>query len=311
MAKKPYKKNYAVLDSVRVSYAESTDSIHLTAKDEGFEKGDPFHIVLSKDTKTEETLRKLLNKNGLIPDGKLNTFPSIIHYSERGTQDTVPEKIPLGVGRNQEEIFWNTAHGTPHLAVVGPTGCGKSAIRRLIEKHVSLFPEYWNMYGVDFTGGLEMSTKKGSFKSVSHDYQSTFKLVESIKDTMYSRYKQMEGIGAIHYSRLQDKPKPIMLIVEEFYTLNSPSHPEGLTRLEYLENEICREKALLCISEIARLGRAAGAHLVLLSQRDLEGELDANVGKMSFKTRARGRGELRTMDYHPAVTVQAYYPSND
>lgn len=311
MGKKSQKKNYVVLDSARVSYNELTDSIHLTAKDKGFEKGDPFHVVLSKGTTTENTLRKLLNKNGLIPDEKINTFPSIIRYNERGTRETVPEKIPLGVNRNGKEICWNTSHNTPHLAIVGPPGSGKSVVRKLIEQHTSLFPEYWDLYGVDFSGGLEMSTKQGSFKLVSHDFQSTLKLIESIKDTMHSRYKQMEGANITNYSRLPDKPKPMMLIMEEFNFLNTPTEQGNLTRDNHLQNEIYREKTLVCISDIARLGRAAGTHLVLLSQQDLEGELNANVGKMSFKAGARGRGELHNMEHHPAITVQAYYPSND
>ena len=49
---------YVVLDSARISYDSSTNTIRLTAKDDDLSKG--FAVTLNTGTETEQSARELL-----------------------------------------------------------------------------------------------------------------------------------------------------------------------------------------------------------------------------------------------------------
>lgn len=311
MSKKSHKKNYAVLDSARVSYDESTDSIHLTAKDKDFEKGDSFHVVLSKGTSTEKTLRKLLNKNGLIADEKVHTFPNLIHYSERDSSNDSALRIPLGVRRDGTELCWDPSQSEPGLAIVGPTGSGKSVVRLLAENHIAKFSKQWDFHGIDLSEA-EISYKKTGYGVIARNLDSAQELVEYLSAIMKQRYEKMANSHLTHYSELPEKNKPIMLIIEEFDWLTQPQSQGERTRLKYLQDEINREKIHSQIKEIARLGRSAGVHFLLTAQRDqFDPLLKSNIGMVSFGTASRGRGKLRSTSHQGDEEFQAYYPFNN
>lgn len=311
MSKKSHKKNYAVLDSARVSYDESTDSIHLTAKDEDFEKGDSFHVVLSKGTPTEKTLRKLLNKNGLISDEKVHTFPNLIRYSERDSSNDSALRIPLGVRRDGTELCWDPSQSEAGLAIVGPPGSGKSVVRLLVEKHIAKFSQQWDFHGIDLSG-VEIPRAGTDYAVIVRNLDSAQELVEYLSALMKQRYEKMANSHLTNYSELPEKNKPIMLIIEEFDWLTQPQRQGERTRLEYLQDEMNREKIHRNIMEIARLGRSAGIYFILTAQRDqFDPLLESNIGMVSFGTASRGRGKLHSASHQRGEEFQAYYPSNN
>ena len=142
MAKKPFKGDYLTFQ-VRASYDENTDSIHLTSKDKDLLKESGFDLVLNGGWDAEEaemTLRRLLEKRGLLTERRFKSIPSRISYdnSNQGAWD----KFPLGVYSNGEEAVWDSSH-SPSLLMLGAIGSGKSVLQRNILSHCIRHSDKW------------------------------------------------------------------------------------------------------------------------------------------------------------------------
>lgn len=266
MAKSSFNKKHVTLDSVRVFYDENTDTIHLTAKDKDFTLSDQFHITLNKDSKTEETLRKVLHKHEVITDKKVKPLPKKIDLSSRDTSKDTYSEIPLGVLRDGSEFKWRISY-SPHIFVYGSPGSGKSIIQRLILKHASSFKDKYDVYGVDLKK-IEMSSykKSGLLKGLATDRQSAAELLSHLEEERKRRYKTIEDEAVHHYTDLSTKPKAVIVLVDELLYLTEEVDPSGLSRIEVLEEELNREKIIESLKNLSRLGRAAGVHLALFSQ---------------------------------------------
>jgi len=144
-----YKEKFLKLDEVRVTYDKTNDSIHLTAKDADFDKGDQFHVVLNKGTETEKTLRKLLVKNEVIPESKKAVLPKRIKYSSRDFASDVATVIPIGVDENSNEIQLDlTEDRSIHIS--GQPGSGKTNLINLIKKHSSNFSNEIELHSYEY-----------------------------------------------------------------------------------------------------------------------------------------------------------------
>lgn len=309
MAKEAHANKYLILDSVRVLYDDKTDSVHLTAKDEDFEKGDKFHVVLSKDTPTERTLRKLLNKHKIISQDLVKTFPRYVSIDSRNSLDNDFLHIPLGVYRDGEECVWEVT-SSPHLFVKGATGSGKSSIGKVIGHHTKQFDNDWELYGIDMQ--FQFSSHDINFQKVAKDLKSAQKLLELLIAELSLRYERMESEGVINYCDLENKPKAIMLLVEDFNLLITESNPYNMPRFEYLQYELAREIIIRHLIEISRLGRAAGIHMAIFSTTDIDSrlkELQSNImNNIAFGVSARGRGIV--YDGREPREFQAYAPKD-
>ena len=93
---------------------------------------------------------------------------------------------------------------------------------------------------------------------------------------MMDRHEKMEALDVYNYRELPDAPPAILLLVTEVWWLISPSG--GRTR-SGLEVDVFRAEMSMILTDISRLGRAAGVHLVLSTQRTdaIGGELKENM----------------------------------
>lgn len=152
-----YKEKYLKLDEVRVTYDKTNDSIHLTAKDSDFDKGDQFHVVLNKGTHTEKTLRKLLVKNEVIPESKQAVLPKRIKYSSRNFSNDVATVIPIGVDENSNEIQLDLTKDRS-IQISGLPGSGKTNLIELIKKHSSNFSNEIEFHSYEYESFLADKT---------------------------------------------------------------------------------------------------------------------------------------------------------
>lgn len=107
-------------------------------------------------------------------------------------------------------------------------------------------------------------------------------IVRYAKEVMETRYMEMEEKGVNHFKNMVDEngkpPYAIMLMVDEAYMFMAT---EGAKTDEGKMRDQLHGEASVMLGEIARLGRAAGIHLVLATQRPdatvIRGELKANL----------------------------------
>lgn len=283
MAKGSFNNKHVTLDSVRVSYDADTDTIHLTAKDKDFSAADQFHITLNKDSKTEETLRKVLNKHGIITDSKVKSLPKRADFSSRDSSKDTYSEIPLGVLRDGSELKW-TVNESPHIFVCGSTGSGKSILARTILKYASSFKEEYEVYGIDLKR-VELSpyADNGHIKELATDREQALEILEKVEGKLRDTYKNMDESNVISYKKLSVPPKVTIVLVDELSQLTEKVDVTGLSKIEALKEDLNREKIIESLKNISRLGRAAGIHLALFSQRLVDPELEEVLSNTSAR----------------------------
>lgn len=99
------------------------------------------------------------------------------------------------------------------------------------------------------------------------------------QQTMMKRYEEMEELGVNNIADLPEKVHSLLVMVDEMGELLSAGEGKAVTD-EQKEEAMLRGEASAIIGSIARLGRAAGVHLVDATQRPdasiIAGETKAN-----------------------------------
>jgi hypothetical protein len=254
-------KNYLELN-VRVSYDEKTDSINITSKDKILPKSNGgFHLTLNGGRGAEQTLRTMLEDAGIIPEEKI--LPTELSYDE--ISGSRWDRIPLGRAEGSETVFWNPA-SYPNVLLTGAAGSGKSVIERNIIFHCLQHPDRWRIIAID-PYRVELSPYKKYSPVVERIVTELEDAVEAcrfVKDEMMNRFKEMEEHGVHNYQDLPDVPHAILFLVDAVSGLLDMSGSK--TDAGKAEDKLKGEASML-LTKIARLGRAAGIHLVLATQR--------------------------------------------
>ena len=166
----------------------------------------------------------------------------------------------------------------PHLLVAGSTGGGKSVF--LHNAVVSLATSGKNKLTLIDLKRVELSIYNGCnfttgdciTSATAADTALQFEVSE-----MLARYKLMEKYHARHYSQLPEKKRPLarVIIIDELSDL--------------MLNRETRKSVENSVVRIAQLGRAAGCHLIVATQRPskevITGLIKANIpARVAFKT---------------------------
>lgn len=302
------KKKYLSFDDLRVAYAPKDDVIQLTS-------GDPelaasgWRLVLQQHTPAERTLRAKLEAAGLL---RLPTtqFPEVASYPAVSAHPW--HEFPLGVNKRGEEVVLDLRKA-PHAWLVGATGTGKSVVISALLAHVAQTIERWHVTGVDLKR-VELARYRGmpllgeNF-TLANTMAQTIEAVDQLHALMFERYEQMEEHG-FRYVDLIDagRAKAHLLLFDEAWVAFSPDQNSGEKSAENWDQR--RNHLLQKVLELARLGRVAGIHLIVGTQRpDTEvypGELRAQLENRILLGRSDEQRALTVLDYAPRET--AVYP---
>lgn len=176
-----------------------------------------------------------------------------------------------------------------------------SVIQRNIIFHCIQHNDMWRFLGVDLKR-VELSRFKRYTKTVlgiATDLEQGVEVVKYAHDVMMERYEKMEKAGVnIFLDMVDENGKPeyaILLMVDEAFMFMSP---EGNKSEEGKRNDMLHAEASHILGNIARLGRAAGVHLVLATQRP-----DATVIKGELKNNLDVRIAAGRLDSTPSLMV--------
>jgi hypothetical protein len=236
-----------------------------------------------------EDLPKYVEYKGAGPF-EWHTFPLGVGLGPKGQ-----EIISYSVNKNKTGLYY------PHVLVAGTTGSGKSVIQRNIIFHCIQHNDMWRFLGVDLKR-VELSRFKRYTKTVlgiATDLEQGVEVVKYAHDVMMERYAKMEAAGVnIFLDMVDENGKPeyaILLMIDEAFMFMSP---EGNKSEEGKRNDMLHAEASHVIGNIARLGRAAGVHLVLATQRP-----DATVIKGELKNNLDVRIAAGRLDSTPSLMV--------
>lgn len=199
-----------------------------------------------------------------------------------GSESFKWNEIPIGIGSKGPVMYDLTA--SPHVLLAGPTGSGKSVLQRSIVFHCIQHNDMWQFLGVDLKRVELPVYRKYSktVKAIAVELEAAVELIREVERNMMERFTLMEERGVQHFTMLQDEtgkhPKAIMLMIDEAYVLLSM---EGAKTDEGKARDQLHGEAVTLLGSIARLGRAAGVHMLVATQRPdaavIPGELRNNL----------------------------------
>jgi DNA segregation ATPase FtsK/SpoIIIE-like protein len=261
------KKNAQNLEAI-LTYDENTDSIYLQTKDKSYPSA---KIRLEqKDVRAEMDLRDLLDRKGVVPAQRFSSVTLPLPYPEYSSRETTWDRFPLGVHSNGEEAFWET-YTAPNALIIGEIGSGKSVIIRSILAHCFHNRNHWQVLGIDLLR-VEFASYKRHYPDLL-DFASTIpdgvEMLRYAHEEMITRYEKMEEEQVNHFLELNQQPKSLMIIVDEARFLTPV---EGVRAHDAIEEEAFKKEMIELLTNMSRLGRAAGINLVITSSR-----LDAEV----------------------------------
>lgn len=302
MFKKNKSPKYMKLEDVRVFYDEKDGSIHLTSKDKNLPKGKGFHLTLNQGRAAENTLREMLVEQGFIGPDKFDGMPTPLSL-DHARPASAEWCVPLGRYSAHEEAIWDMRLD-PHMVLLGHTGSGKSVVMRNIMFHCFQHPDRFDAIFISPVSSVEIAPYE-KMSPVLKDRASNLyeinKLMVSLNQTMNSRYAIMEEEGVNDFTHLQNPPKRTVLFIDEAFTLSQ--------QVDELRMELSNGRPhdyyaqltldlLKMINNIARLGRAAGIHLVVSSQRP-----DGSITKRTLENQNAACISMGRIDYGMAKDV--------
>lgn len=215
-------------------------------------------------------------------------------------KDTPWDTIRLGVAKSGY-VDWQV-NTFPHVLLGGPTGTGKSVIQRNIFFHCLRHNEYWKFFGIDLKR-VELtpySVYKNTTAGIATSVEDALTMLQFIDEEMMRRYDLMEYEGVNNYQDLlynnkTNTTKAIMLLIDEVAMLLAPS---GSKAEEGKAEDTAKVEISVLLIKLARLGRAAGIHIVAASQRP-----DATVFTSEFKANLDVRIAAGRMDSTPSSMI--------
>jgi hypothetical protein len=146
-----------------------------------------------------------------------------------------------------------------------------SVTQRTILMHCLQMPDEWKVIGID-PKMVELGPYKDfpNVLKIATQLEESVALLESAENEMKRRYEEMTQTGVNHFKNLPPDPQTgktppaLLIMIDETYALLAP---EGIKSDEGKERDAMHARATVLIGSIARLGRAAGVHLILATQR--------------------------------------------
>lgn len=178
--------------------------------------------------------------------------------------------IPFMVGMAQGGIVMDTLNHCPHLLVAGTTGSGKSVFLHTLLNTTCCNPNI-DTFIIDLKRVEFTQYERCAYiaTEISGDHSANL-VTARLCDEMENRYKLMRDMGIKDFHDLKKsnpETKRKLLVVDELS--------------ELLMNKEDRKRLIPRLLRIAQLGRAAGIHLVIATQRPdhtiIDGVLKANI----------------------------------
>lgn len=211
----------------------------------------------------------------------VKNLPTQVAYP--GSADKPWNIIPLGVGTAGEVCIDIKQY--PHILIAGTTGSGKSVIQRNIVFHVIQHSEQMVFLGIDLKK-VELGPYKEyqpAVMGVGTSLEDAVEILRYVNKVMYDRYQKMEDSKVKNFADYinpeSGKPdKFILLMIDEAAIFLGA---EGIKTEEGKMRDELHGEATTIVGDLLKLGRAAGIHLVMATQRPdakyITGEMKAQM----------------------------------
>ena len=249
----------------------------------------------------DDTPRAVPGFTDLLSIGEAHRYDPDLAWRKRSERKML--RVPIGIdpsGLPVELDFKEAAQNGmgPHGLLIGATGSGKSEVLRTMTLALAAVhsPEHLNFVLVDFKGGATFTKldKLPHTSAVITNLSDELVLVDRMKDAIEGETRRRQEVlrSAGNYSSLKDYEK----------ARNAGKDMEPLPSLlvicdEFSELLEAKPDFIEMFSQIGRVGRSLGVHLLLASQRLEEGKLRGLQDHLSYRVGLRtfSAAESRTV----------------
>ena len=199
-------------------------------------------------------------------------LPKMVGFYELYRHVKAPDSFIVGQGRHGPIV--QSIRSLPHLLVSGATGGGKSVFFRSTILSLLKSSPHIQVYLLDLKRGVEVKefSSLPNVKTAKHEQEATHILGLLVQE-MHRRYKLLEKNGHKYIDPKRDKLDLIVV---------------GIDEAAVLFRKKSNAEANGYMSELARLARAAGIHLVPATQKPVKDAIDTEIldnlsGRMTFR----------------------------
>ncbi len=199
-------------------------------------------------------------------------LPNMVSFPELYSH--IKEPYSFIVGQSINGIVTQKIQSLPHLLISGATGGGKSVFFRSTMLSLLKSSPHIQLYLLDMKRGVEVKEFAAlpNVRTAADETEAT-NILEALVAEMHRRYEILENNGHKSIDPERDKLDLIVVGIDEAAALLGKS-----------TNEIARN----CMSELARLARAAGIHLIPSTQKPVKEAISTEIldnlaGRMTFR----------------------------
>lgn len=165
------------------------------------------------------------------------------------------------VGESMDRLVASDITKLPHLMIAGTTGAGKSVFFKQVLASLLKSSNHLQVYFVDLKNGLEaIDFKEAPNVAIAKNTNEALYFLEKVHSEMNKRFKYLESKGFKSIEPTRDKMDRIVIAVDEASELyaEKSKFDDGYEESGQIQN---------LTNSISRLGRAAGIHLILATQK--------------------------------------------
>jgi len=202
----------------------------------------------------------------LIADKELSQMIRFEDVSER-----LKKPYTCIIGESSDRFITTDFRDIHHMLIAGATGGGKSNFFKQLLVSLLKCSDHIQLYLIDLKRGVEMSPF-GCLKNVTvvKESPTAVYVLEAIVTEMERRFKYLENKGFSEIDSKRDQLDRIFVGIDEASELFIVSK----TSKEAKDNA---NRARELTDKIAKLGRSAGIHLILATQKVVKETIDTNV----------------------------------
>lgn len=187
-------------------------------------------------------------------------LPDGIDFNEMAAQKPLkPDHFYVGESMNR--LVVSDIKKLPHLMIAGTTGAGKSVFFKQVLASLLKSASHLQIYFIDLKNGLEaIDFKEAPNVAIAKDTNEALYFLEKVHSEMNKRFKYLEAKGFKTIEPNRDKMDRIVIAVDEASELyaEKSKFDDGYEVSGQIQN---------LTNSLARLGRAAGIHLILATQK--------------------------------------------
>lgn len=180
-------------------------------------------------------------------------------YELAATKNLKPDQFY--VGESMKGIVASDIKKLPHLMIAGTTGAGKSVFFKQVLASLLKSSDHIQIYFIDLKNGLEaIDFKEAPNVAIAKNTNDALYFLEKVYSEMNKRFKHLETKGFKNIEPVRDKMDRIVIAVDEASELYAE-------KSKFDDDYELSGQIQNLTNSLARLGRAAGIHLILATQK--------------------------------------------